>query len=171
MNINWFKVCTVGLKVLLAIGTGVAVFAGVSKATNTGATVNNNNTPNANPSVGSNNGSVQQQGQNTAVAPVNNNNGVDGGKIITGLRATQNSMERIISVIGSIAVAVESISAIFGNANDNRGNGYGYQPNPWNGGWNNYGGWMTPTTPSYSGIGLRQVTPFIQEAGYFPPSR
>jgi hypothetical protein len=147
MKVNWLKVCTVGLEVLLAVGTGIAVFAGISKATNTTS------------------GNQNQAGNNNFNPPVNNNNNVVAGtenKLATGLRATQNSMEKIISVVGSLAVAAESIGLLFGKTVDR-----GYNQMPWySGGYNN--SWMTQTQPAYNGVGLRQVTPFVQEVGYYP---
>lgn len=142
MKVNWLKVCTVGLEVLLAVGTGIAVFAGISRATNTTA----NNSGNA-------------TGSGNFNPPTNKANPGSENKLATGLRATQNSMEKIISVVGSLAIAVESIGAIFGKTVDR-----GYNQMPWYG--NN--SWMTPTQPVYNGFGLRQVTPFVQEVGYYP---
>ena len=146
MKVNWLKVCTVGLEVLLAVGTGIAVFAGTSKATNTSST--------------------QNQAGNNFNPPTNNNNPAAAStenKLATGLRATQNSMEKIISVVGSLAIAAESIGLLFGKTVDR-----GYNQMPWyNGGYGN-NSWMTPTQPAYNGVGLRQVTPFVQEVGYYP---
>ena len=140
MKVNWLDVCAVGLKVLLAVGTGVAVFAGISRATNTTSNTSNNEAGKFNPPA-------------TATTTTNEN------KLATGLRATQNSMEKILSVIGSLAIAVESIGTIFGKTADR-----GDNQMPWYGG----NSWMTQTTPAYSGVGLRQVTPFVQEVGYYP---
>ena len=151
MNVNWLKVCKIGLEVLIAVGTGLAVFAGVSRAINTeNATTPDNsdqgNNFNNQPSTVGNNFPVNSSGEN---------------KIAVGLRATQNSMEKMITVVSSIAMVAESIGLIFGKTVDR-----GYNQSPW---YNNYGGgWMTQTQPSYSGYGLRQVTPFVQEVGYYP---
>ena len=146
MKVNWLKVCTVGLEVLLAVGTGLAVFAGISRATNTVSSQGN--------------GQGNANGGN--FNPPSNNTPNTENKLAVGLRATQGSMEKLISVVSSLAMAAESIGAIFGKTVDR-----GYNQTPWNGGWNN-SGWMTQTQPAYTGIGLRQVTPFVQEVGYYP---
>lgn len=164
MNINWLNVCTVGLEVLLAVGTGIAVFAGLYKVTTNNKTQSqpqqpqqptNNFTAPAEPSQNSNPAPVQ--GQTPVVVTEN--------KFATGLRATQNCMEKIISILGALSVAVESIGAIFGKTSDR---GYSQQTPWYGGGYNNNSCWYTQTPPSYMGPGLRQVTPFIQEMGYYP---
>ena len=155
VNVNWLKVCKIGLEVLIAVGTGLAVFAGVSRAINVednAATPKNdqgNNFNNQPSNAGNNNLACCNSGEN---------------KIATGLRATQNSMEKMISVVSSIAMVAESIGLIFGKTADR-----GYNQSPWCNSYGGYnGGWMTQTQPSYSGYGLRQVTPFVQEVGYYP---
>ena len=101
MNVDWIKVCTVGLKVLLAVGTGVAVFAGISHATKS-SNVGETNTSNAN--FGGN--TVQNSNSNSNITTEN--------RVASGLRVTQNSLEKIISIVGAFAVAAESIGSIFG---------------------------------------------------------
>ena len=152
MKINWLKVCTVGLEVLLAVGTGIAVFAGISKTINSNSQSNNANGGN-------------QAGSNFTPPTVTNSTTpqANDNKIATGLRATQNSMEKIISVVGSLAIAAECIGSIFGKTTER-----GYSQMPWYGGCYSNNGWMTQTPPAYSGVGLRQVTPFVQEVGYYP---
>ena len=99
MNVDWIKVCTIGLKVLLAVGTGVAVFAGISQATKS---------PESGVANTSNTGFSGEQQSSVQ------NNITTENKVATGLRVTQNSLEKIISIVGAFAVAAESIGSIFG---------------------------------------------------------
>jgi len=114
---NWMKVCTVGLKVLLAVGTGFAVFAGVEQAVKS----SKNNVNNPNPGNGGWGGDANNQ-----MVPVVQDESTC-GKIVTGLKATQDTCGKIVTVLGSITTAAECISNIFrgGNTYDDYGYGYG----------------------------------------------
>lgn len=157
MNVNWLKVCKIGLEVLLAVGTGLAVFAGVSRAVNDDTnTIDNNNRGNkGNAFVAPTSG---EQVSNDQPSETTNSSG---NKVAISLRATQNSMEKMITVINSIAMVAECLGMVFGKTADR-----GYNQPSWYNSCN--GGWMTQTQPAYSGYGLRQVTPFVQEVGYYP---
>jgi hypothetical protein len=98
MNVDWIKVCTIGLKVLLAVGTGVAVFAGISQATKSSST-----------NIGETNTNFGENANQTV-----QNNITTENRVASGLRVTQNSLEKIISIVGAFAVAAESIGSIFG---------------------------------------------------------
>ena len=172
MKINWTKVCIVGLKVVLAVGTGLAVLAGVSQATksfNKGNNSDNATTGNHDtgagftaPTVPGSNSNGSRAAQAPAVAPK-----IDKAEMVSnGLKATQGSLEKVIAVIGSLAVAVESIGSLFTHKIPDRP----YYREPWSYS-SGCGGYWQPASQEGQFYGNRQINPFIQEVGRVPGFR
>lgn len=107
---NLEKVCIIGFKVLLAIGTGIAVFAGIEQVVKS----SNSSTENENQE----NNNVTFGVEETGVAIKEN-------KFLNSLKATQDACGKILTIVGALSTAVESIASIFGG----RGNSY-YDINP-----------------------------------------
>lgn len=151
MKVNWLKVCAIGLKVLLAVGTGFAVFAGVNHVTNSssGEDVASKGSNFKEPNIAS---TVTKNAAPNVTKSVN---------VVDGLRATQSSLEKIMSVVGSLATAAESIGMIFSRNNTPVNSSYGNQA------WFTSGGnyWQPNNSRGYNFYGNRQINPFIQEVG------
>lgn len=155
-KVNWIKVCTVGIKVILAVGTGIAVFAGIAQATkaqqNGNASSNNNNDAvNADNNIENNSYNVP----NVQSEPSKS------AKVATGLKATQASLEKIVSVFGALSVAAESLSAVFGPTPTF----YRNQNAPWTGMGRRDPRWNYTGPNDAPFIGTRQNGNFI-EVGY-----
>lgn len=175
MNVNWLKICSIGLKVLLAVGTGVAVFSGISRATgssnsdNTGSSNSNNNNPHTGNSGFT--APTVEAGGNVEVARAASNDNT----LATGLRATQGSLEKIIAVIGSLAMAAESIGMLFGKSApiyNNQNMPWGYGNNYGNNNYYGGGGWMQqgpqPQAYEFGHPTLVRETPFVMRVESSP---
>jgi len=152
MKVNWLKVCAIGLKVLLAVGTGIAVFAGVNHVTNNSS---------SGEEVASKGSNFKEPNIASTVTKTTTSDVTKSVNVVDGLRATQSSLERIISVVGSLATAAESIGMIFSRNNTPVNNSYGNQA--WFTGGGNY--WQPNYSRGYNFYGNRQINPFIQEVG------
>jgi len=110
---NWGNFFEIGLKVVVAVGAGLAVFMGVSGATKKRETV----VEGGNPSL---DGSVNDK--NTE------------GAIVTGLRAAQNTCGKLFNLAQGLVAVAEGVSAFTGNGNNNYNfpgyGGYGYFQQP-----------------------------------------
>lgn len=110
---NWGKLFEVGLKVVVAVGAGLAVFMGVNSATKKREIVVEDNNPSLDGSV---------------------NNKNTEGTIVEGLRAAQNTCGKLFSLAQGLVAVAESVSAFTGNNNGNYSypsySGYGYYQQP-----------------------------------------
>ncbi len=111
---NWGKLFEVGLKVVVAVGAGLAVFMGVESAMKKQQQSTGNDPGNA--SVG--NG-------------INTTESNNGSVVISGLRAAQNTCGKLFSLAQGLVAVAESVGAF---TNKNSGytcpsyGGYGYYP-------------------------------------------
>lgn len=112
---EWKNVLIVGIEVVLALGTGIAVFAGINSACNKTTEPNNPSTNGC-----ADNYSDATGEQLAERVPSSNNN------LVTGLRATQETCAKVLNVVGALATAVESIAMIFGH-----GQNYNMSYNPY----------------------------------------
>lgn len=141
---NWKLIGTVGLKVLLAAGTGLAVFVGISKAT---GNVERKNQGSNN--FGFSENDVKPEGVSNQVEQRSN-------ELMNGLRATGEICGKLFAFVQSLTLVVENVGRIFGNGGNDYSQPY-YNQNSWMA----YGGYQGPQN---MGNGLVRINPFIIEA-------
>ncbi len=135
---NWGKALEIGLKVVIALGAGLAIFKGIEGATKYNNAQVNQQDPNdfSDPGQQANNKSAES---NT------------GSVVISGLQAAQNTCGKLYALTQGLVTVAQSISAFSGNNNNN----YSYPS--YGGGYSGY------YPPQQCGPGWRRVSPFILE--------
>ena len=136
---NWGKVLEIGLKVVVALGAGLAVFKGIESATrynNQDAQVNQQNP---------NDFSGQGVANDKSAEPST------GSVVISGLQAAQNTCGKLFNIAQGLVTVAQSISAFGGN---NGCSTYSYPA---------YGGYSNYYPPQQCSPGWRRVSPFILE--------
>lgn len=164
--------CSIGLKVLAAVGVGAAVFFGLDKViSGKKSSQPKEEEPRVKQSEQSNQQNFQQDSWDSGNNNDNNHqprsievakptNKVE--KVVDGLRTAQDICGRAFSLCQSLVMVVDNVSNIFNkNSNINCGNGPG--------GWNNPGGRFNQQGQSSNGYqdkykdppGFTRISPFI----------
>ena len=140
---NWSKVFEVGLKVVVAVGAGLAVFMGVSGAMENETRKNQRVAENTNPVEG-NEGNVEKNINTTEPKS---------SVVVSGLRAAQNTCGKLFNLAQGLVTVAESVGAFTNGASN-----YNYP---------NYGGYGYYPPQMQCGESWRRINPFIIES--IPP--